>query len=313
MTVKSFFVREGRLRPTWRVVGYILALVAGSIVMQMVIAILVLLPAMALLGQTDEGALMELVFSLPVLILVSLANVALVFPLTYLFRCFLDGGALVDLGFHRKAGWQREILGGLLLGTVLIGLIFLLEWGAGWLEVEGFAWQVQAPGTIVANLLGSVLMMTLVAFHEELSFRGYILQNLKSDWGPIIGIVASSILFGIFHGLNPNFSWLALLNIVLAGGLLAACYFVTGELWLPMAFHFSWNFVQGSVFSFPVSGLVTDGLLLTETGGNPLITGGAFGPEGGLISTLVMSLGLVVLLVWHKRRKPDDTERKESG
>ena len=311
MTVKELFVKGGRLRPTWRVVCYTFALLLGSVVVQIPIA--VLLVAVLLSNRIDENALLAVVFSLPVLIIVSLANVAFVLPLTYLFRRFLDGDTLLNLGLHRRAGWLREILGGLLLGVLLIGLIFLLEWGAGWLEVEGFAWQVQAPGTILANLLGSLLMMTLVAFHEELSFRGYMLQNLKSDWGPIIGIVASSILFAIFHGLNPNVSWLALLNIFLAGGLLAACYFVTGELWLPMAFHFSWNFVQGSVFSFPVSGLVTDGLLLTEIGGNPLITGGAFGPEGGLISTFVISLGLVVLLVWHKRRKPDGTERRESG
>ena len=311
MTAKELFIKEGRLRPTWRVVCYTFALLLGSVVVQIPVAILVV--AVFLSNTIDENALLGVVFSLPVLIMVSLANVAFVLPLTYLFRRLLDGDTLLNLGLHRRAGWLREILGGLLLGVLLIGLIFLLEWGAGWLEVEGFAWQVQAPGTILANLLGSLLMMTLVAFYEELSFRGYILQNLKSGWGPIIGIVASSILFAIFHGLNPNFSWLALLNIFLAGGLLAACYFVTGELWLPMAFHFSWNFVQGSVFSFPVSGLVTDGLLLTEIGGNPLITGGAFGPEGGLISTLAISLGLVVLLVWHKRRKPDGTERRESG
>jgi membrane protease YdiL (CAAX protease family) len=312
MTPRSYFIKEGRLRPTWRVVCYTLAVLLGSIVMQIMIAIFLLLPAMFLLGATDESAVMELAFSLPVLLIVSVANVALILPLTYLFRRFLDGGTLVDLGFHRKAGWPKGIVGGLLLGTVLIALIFLLEWGAGWLEVQGFIWEVQSPPLVLMNLTGYFIMMTLVAFHEELSFRGYILQNLDVEWGPIVGVIASSVLFGIFHALNPNFSWLALFNIFVAGVLLAACYFVTGELWLPMAFHFSWNFLQGPILSFPVSGLVTSGLVLTEIGGDPSLTGGTFGPEGGLISTVVMSLGLLILLLWRRWQKPRSTDWKES-
>jgi hypothetical protein len=82
-------------------------------------------------------------------------------------------------------------------------------------------------------------------------------------------------------------------------------YLATRQLWLPMALHFSWNFVQGAVLSFPVSGLASTGLLVTTTQGNPLVTGGAFGPEGGLLGTGVMCLGLVVLLIsWWLRRRP---------
>jgi membrane protease YdiL (CAAX protease family) len=311
MGIKRFFVREGRLRPTWRVVCYTSALLVGSIVIQIILAIFLLLPMILALGITDQDALMELALSLPVLLTSTLANSVWVLLLTYLFRRFLDGGTLLDLGFHRKPGWLKEILGGFLLGTVLISLIFLLEWGAGWLQVQGFAWQVQQPILILANLLGYVSLMALVAFHEELSFRGYILQNLDSEWGPIIGLIASSVLFGISHGLNPNFSWLALFNIFLAGVLLAVCYFLTRELWLAIAFHFSWNFVQGHIFSFPVSGLVSNGLLLTETGGNPLITGGGFGPEGGLISTVATFLGLLILLLWRRRGKPSESGTRE--
>ena len=308
MTVKSYFIKEGRLRPTWRVVCYTLALLLGSILIEIMVAVLLVLPTMVFLGVTDVDTLMGLASSLPVLLIVSLGKLALILPLTYLFRRFLDGGTLLGLGFHRRPGWLKEILAGLLLGTLLISLIFLLEWGAGWLYVQGFAWQVQPPILMMGNLLGYLLMMILVAFYEELSFRGYMLQNLDTERGAVVALVASSVLFGLFHGLNPNISWLALLNIFLAGVLLAACYLVTRELWLPIAFHFSWNFVQGPVFSFPVSGVATGGLLLTETGGNPLITGGAFGLEGGLVSTVATSLGLLILLLWRRRQKSGSTE-----
>ncbi len=301
MSVKSFFIKEGRLRPTWRVVSYTIAYLLGSTVVEIIVGVFVLLPMILFLGITNESALMELTFSLPVLLVVSVGKLGLVLLLTYLFRRFLDGGTLVDLGFHRRVGWLKEILGGLLLGALLIGLIFLLEWGAGWLHVQGFAWQVQPPIVVLGTLLGYLIMMTLVAFYEELSFRGYMLQNLDAEWGAVVGLIASSVLFGLFHGLNPNISPLALLNIFLAGALLAACYLVTRELWLPMALHFSWNFVQGPLLSFPVSGLVTSGLLLTDTRGNPLVTGGAFGPEGGLVATIAMFLGLLIILLWRRR------------
>jgi membrane protease YdiL (CAAX protease family) len=303
MGVKRFFIKEGRLRPTWRVVLYAFALLVGSIAMQIMLAVFLILPVMLALGITDEDAMMKLVFSLPVLLITTLASLVWVFLLTYLFRRFVDRGTVVGLGLHRTAKWLKELLGGLVLGTALIGLIFLLEWGAGWLQVQGFAWQVQPPMVILANLLGYFIIMALVAFHEELSFRGYILQNLDSEWGPIVALIASSALFGISHALNPNFSWLALLNIFLAGALLGGCYFVTRELWLAIAFHFSWNFVQGFIFSFPVSGLTSNGLLLTQIGGNPLITGGDFGPEGGLISTVATFLGLLILLLWRRMAK----------
>lgn len=309
MRIKRFFIKQGRLRPTWRVVCYIFAFLLGRLIIEMTTIMLVLLPTMSFQGITDESKLLELVFSLPVLLMLSLATLALILSLTYLFRRFLDRGTIVDLGFHRKSGWLKQILGGLLLGTLLVSLIFLLQWGAGWLEVSGFSSQVQQPALILGNLLGYIIMMTSVAFHEELSFRGYVLQNLDAEWGVIVALIASSVLFGLFHGLNPSVSWLALFNISLAGALLAACYFVTGELWLPMTFHFSWDLVQGPILSLPVSGLVTGGLLLTELrGGNPLITGGAFGPEGGLIGTAALALGLLILLLWRKGQKPDSAE-----
>lgn len=304
MGLRRFFVREGRLRPTWRVACYIVAFLLGRLVVEIATAVLLVLPAMVSLGTMDESELMELVFSLPVLLTVALGSAAFVLCLTYLFRRFFDAGSLLDLGFDRRVGLTQEILGGLLLGAFLIGLIFVLELAAGWIQVRGFTWQTgQLPTSPVLYLVGYAVMMALVAFHEELSFRGYILQNLNAEWAGAIGVGASSVLFGLFHGLNPNASWLAVLNIVLAGLLLAACYLATRQLWLPMAFHFSWDFVQGPVLSLPVSGVATGGLLLIETQGNPLMTGGAFGPEGGLVGTAAMLLGLVLLLAWRRRQR----------
>jgi membrane protease YdiL (CAAX protease family) len=300
MSAKRFFVKEGRLRPAWRAISYVVAMVLGLFGIQIPIAILLF--AAILVGALDESTLMHLESSLPFLVLNTVISLLVIVPLTYAFRRFLDGQSLRSLGLQREQGWVRHIVAGLLLGTLLMALIFLAEWALGWLTVQGFSWQVHSFASLLAALFGYLLISAAVALYEELAFRGYILQNLQADWGTIAALVASSLLFGVFHGLNPNVTWLALLNIFLAGVVLVACYLVTRSLWLPMAFHFSWNFVQGPILSFPLSGLDTAGLLVTSIEGNTLLTGGAFGPEGGLLGTMALCLGLAVLLVWRWAR-----------
>ncbi len=299
MNARQILLKEGRLRPTWRAVFYTLAMLVGTFAIQIPLAVLILLAVV--LGLIDQASLQNLATSQPLLVMSTLINLVLILPLTYVFRRFLDGQSLLSLGLSRTARCRREVVAGLLLGTLLIGLIFLTEWGLGWLTVDGFRWQVQPPLLLLANLLTYLLLMVAVAFYEELAYRGYILQNLKTDWTVVVAVLASSLVFGLFHGLNPNFTWLALLNIFLAGVVLAACYLVTRSLWLSMAFHFSWNVAQGAIFSYPVSGLQAQGLLLTSIGGNPLVTGGAFGPEGGLLATAVLCLALLLLRVWRRR------------
>jgi membrane protease YdiL (CAAX protease family) len=298
-TAKSLFVKEGRLRPAWRAICYTVAMVVVLLAIQIPLAIVVLV-AVAL-GMVDQSILTELDSYVPILFLGTLANLVVIFPLTYLFRRFLDGDTVLNLGLHMRPGWLRELLAGLVLGTVLMGLIFLVEWGAGWLTVEAFSWQVQSPVFVLATLFSYLLICIAVALYEELAFRGYILQNLRGDWGVVAAVVVSSILFAILHGLNPNLTLLALPNIFLAGALLAACYLATRSLWLAIAFHFSWNFVQGPVLSFPLSGMPTTGLLVTRVEGNPLLTGGAFGPEGGLLGSGAILLGLLIIWAWRRR------------
>ena len=276
-------------------------MVVGLFAIQIPIAILLMLAI--LLGALDQSSLMNLGSSLPFLVLNTVISLAVVLPLTYVFRRFLDGQSLRSLGLQREQGWVRNIVAGLLLGTVLMGLIFLAEWALGWLTVEGFSWQLQSFASVLARLFAYLLISLAVASYEELAFRGYVLQNLRADWRVLAAVVASSLLFGLYHGLNPHVTWLALLNISLAGVLLAICYLVTRSLWLAMAFHFSWNFVQGPILSLPLSGLNTTGLLVTSIEGNPLLTGGAFGPEGGLLGTAALCLGLGVLLIWRWARR----------
>jgi membrane protease YdiL (CAAX protease family) len=254
-----------------------------------------------LLSRKVEGIALERL-PLPLLTLSALASLLAVLLITWAFRRFLDRDTLLGLGLQRSKRWQREIGTGLALGFLLMAFIFGLEWALGWVRVQGFAWHRQPPMNLIAILLGYLAFYIVVAFGEELAFRGYIFQNLRKEWGSLVALLVSSFLFAFLHGLNPHFTPLALVGIALAGVFMAYGYLVTGSLWLPIAFHFAWNFAQGPLFSFPVSGLASEGLLLLERGDSPsLITGGTFGPEGGLLGVIALLLGLLLLWFWWRR------------
>jgi hypothetical protein len=122
---------------------------------------------------------------------------------------------------------------------------------------------------------------------------------------PAVGLAVSSILFALFHALNPNLTPLAMLNLFLAGVALGVGYWATRSLWLPIAYHLSWNFVQGSILGLPVSGMRYGGLLLiADWGKAPLMTGHTFGPEGGLLATgmLVGAIGVFGWWGWKSGR-----------
>ena len=145
--------------------------------------------------------------------------------------------------------------------------------------------------------------MCAVALGEELVFRGYIQTNLQEGAGLPVALTLSSVLFGLFHALNPNVTRLGLLNIALAGVALGYGYAATKNLWLPIAYHLAWNFVQGPILGLPVSGMRYGGLLtVIDRGARPLITGGAFGPEGGILGTLVLLTTLPIFWWWGRER-----------
>ena len=105
------------------------------------------------------------------------------------------------------------------------------------------------------NLINNILIFAFVSFSEELLVRGYILQNLKVSMTENIALLLSAMIFSLLHFANPNLSSIAFVNLFLAGVVLGLCYLLTKNLWLPFALHFSWNFFQGSVFGFNVSGI----------------------------------------------------------
>jgi membrane protease YdiL (CAAX protease family) len=301
--LRRFFIKEGRLHPGWRVTLYFIATLVGMLLTQVPIA-LIYIAYLSLSGLSLEAVLLEIErLPLALILPLTIGELGVILLLTYLFRRFLDRQSFASLGFAQRRGWLWEIGFGVILGFVLISSIFCIEWAGGWLTVSHGVWRFQALGPALLMLAGYFALFILAGASEEIVFRGYILQNLREWPGTILAVVISSILFGLVHGLNPHFNLFAVLNIALAGVAFCYAYLITGNLWLPLAFHFSWNFFQGPVFSFPVSGMISGGLLMTQVSqAGSAITGGAFGPEGGLTGLGAQLLGLLILRLWAKRK-----------
>ena len=141
-------------------------------------------------------------------------------------------------------------------------------------------------------------MLMAAAADEELIFRGYPFQRLVEVAGPVLAVVVVSALFGAAHLRNPFQNWISTLNTALVGVLLAICYLRTRALWLPLGIHFAWNFVQGFVLGMPVSGVTFHhGILQAKISGPFWLTGGAYGPEGSILSLGVIAAGTVYFFV----------------
>ena len=221
---------------------------------------------------------------------------------------FLDRRPVRDFGFHFGSAWWRDLGFGLGLGGVLMAGIFLVAWAAGWITITDTFFV--APRFEI-SFVGSVLIYLGaylgVGIYEELLSRGYQLlniseglQSLLTSRGAIIAAWAlTSAFFGLAHFGNPNATWISTFNIMLAGLFLGLGYILTGELAIPIGLHITWNFFQGVVFGFPVSGNAPGATFIAiEQGGPAAWTGGAFGPEAGLIGIAAMVLGSAATWLW---------------
>ncbi len=199
-----------------------------------------------------------------------------------------------------RSGWRAlglDIAAGLALGLASMIAVAAVDFALGW-----SAWTAPDLGPALVGLGWMIAVLVPAAAAEEVIFRGYVLRTLENWRGWTLGFVVSSVLFGLAHSLNPNVSALPLINIVLAGAALALAYRVSGgRLWLPIAYHFMWNYAQGPLLGFPVSGLgdFQAGLTATTTG-PALWTGGAFGPEGGLAATAILLATCAGLWAWRR-------------
>lgn len=216
---------------------------------------------------------------------------------TWLMRRFVDRKSFKSLGFNWK-GYTNEA------GLGFFGAIAMLGVGSLILVASGYISFISATFNI-SPLILEVAIMVVVAFVEELLFRGYLLNNLLQSMNKWLALAISSVLFALFHEANPEVTIFAIINILLAGILIGLNYIFTKNLWFGICFHFAWNYFQGPVLGYDVSGLKLTSVVQQTITGPEVWTGGPFGFEGSLLCPLLFAAAIVIFtFVFLKRYQP---------
>jgi membrane protease YdiL (CAAX protease family) len=272
---RGIFFGEGRFRPVWR-----FFVSAGAIFVAIIAVNLAVQFAFGAAGKPT--GVIPLMASFTVLLLPVLLGIFKILSVVFEQRPL---GA-VGLAFCGR--WRSELGLGLAVGTLMVLAVAAIEWVSG---AASFSWSGETLVPALGWGLFLFLVLAVAAANEELVFRGYPFQRLVESVGPVLAIALLSALFGLMHYRNPHRTWVSTANTVLVGIPFSIAYLRTRMLWLPVGMHFAWNFVQGFILGLPVSGIqVPVSLLRAEVSGRELLTGGAYGPEGGVLALIIIVL-----------------------
>lgn len=271
---------DARLRAGWRILAFLVIFYA--------IAFPVLFGLRALLGLSKSSPLVIVIIA------------ASAIPAVYIARRWIDRRSFTSLGLQRGAQGAVDVVFGFFLSGIMASAVFCMMWALGYIgnvHVSTTGW------TAISILAGSLFVMALVGFWEELVFRGYILQNMAEGMGMKTAVLISCVLYGLVHSANPNAGFLSTAIIVLFGYLRIFGYLKTGQLWLSIGMHAGWNFFQATVFGFAASGHAEEQTLLAhDVRAADWMSGGDFGPEASVLTIPVVLMALIVMAVWSSRR-----------
>lgn len=228
---------------------------------------------------------------------------------------FWDRRFFKEFGFYLNKRWWIDFCFGLGLGVLLMLIIFIVQYYMGWIEITDVFFILNPQDLFILPILVFFFVFIWVAISEEIVTRGYLLINLAEGLnfkaiGPkgaiIIGWILSSAIFGFAHMDHPNATWISTINIITGGMFLGIGYVMTGQLAIPIGVHLTWNFFQSNIFGFPVSGFTIPSdvvaIIKVDQVGPELWTGGAFGPEAGLLGLGAIILGSVLIFGWLRFR-----------
>lgn len=218
----------------------------------------------------------------------------------------IEKNALSSLGFVKR-NWLKYLVWGILLSLLQMGVIALVYQvgGIGSFELNELSLEP------ILFILGLFPFWLLQGGTEEVATRGWLLTRIAARTNLPFAIAISSSLFGILHMGNAGVTFLSVLNIILDGVLAGLLFIYTDSIWLVVAQHGTWNYVQGNLLGFQVSGTGADASIFSFTMGDgpDWLTGGAFGAEGSIITTLVLLVSLVIVYLLGERKERVDNEQ----
>jgi len=279
--------------PVWaRIILIIISYLILSAIFQIIGMLIANVPL------TDLKALEYL--SLNQLLIVQFLGFIALIIIVYIFRKFIDKESFKSIGFS-LVNRTNDITAGFIIALTLIGGGSLILFSLGYINFSNIQFDFQ-------TLILSLFLCILISLNEEILIRGYVLNNLLTSMNKYLALTISAIIFTLFHSLNFNLSLIGIINLFLAGVLLGSTYIFTKNLWFPISLHLFWNFLQGPVFGYSVSGQKFDSLLTLKTIGNETINGGEFGFEGSVLCTIITIVSIIMIMIYYNKKLPSIIE-----
>lgn len=302
MFKRIFINKNNELRSGWKIATVLSSSILGTIILSC-IAILVYIIILNVSGNLSIETLNSLGTKVsdvnaPLgLIIASIQCICVIF-FVVLFWKLLDKKGVAELGIINLKTGYKDLINGLLFGAVSLTLVFFILYISGSIKLIK---PLSSPNFSISLLTGLILF-AFVGINEEMLIRGYCFAVLKQTNIKWIPIILSSIIFSLMHSLNHGISLLSYFNLFLFA--LLALYMVIKpkNLWLSIGYHITWNYFEGNIFGFLVSGESTNGIYAVKNSADNIINGGSFGPEGGLAVTLILLLGFIYMWKFYKHK-----------
>ena len=288
MKLHDIFINGfGRLRSGWRVLIFIAAVIAASILIATLLRVAFVIVVLVAPQLSQPRFIADMLFRLSMLAAALIAG--------YLCARWLERLPWRSLGLTFHTGWLRDLIIGSVVGFISLAIgVGVATAGKG----LSFSFSDAAVTSLVRSMVGSIVLLFVAALAEEAMFRGYALQTLTRARLAWLGVFLTSVPFGLAHLNNPNVvPGVTFANTAIAGVWFGVAYLRTRSLWLPWGLHWSWNWALGWFFGLPVSGgqVTTHPLFNAVDNGPAWLTGGTYGIEGGVAGTVALVLSTLFL------------------
>ena len=284
--------REGQVRSGWVIAGVIFSALIITLITTIAIGVVVVLYYLNKTGGNVTEAAMQAESAINIIGIWVQQTAFILVPL--ITWKFILKRSLSSMGLGPLKTQGKDLVVGLLFGALSITLVFVI------LVLTGHAKIVSSAPRFSMDQLYSLLVFIAVGFSEEVYGRGFVMSVLRQTKSKWIAVLVSAIIFALLHSLNPGIGIIPYANLFLTGVLFSYMYLLSGNIWMCIGYHITWNYFQGNVFGFLVSGNSTPSIVTTVIEKETILNGGAFGPEGGLAVTLIVLLGFLFVRCYYR-------------
>lgn len=297
--MRIFKNKYGAVRSGWKIALTLILMFALMNVVSIFVGIIlgIVVSAKGDISEVYSIKNSPLFFSIAII----LQNIALIGSSMIMWKAF-EKNKFRLMGLANIKKGYKELVIGLLLGAITITIVGVILILIGEVKLVN---SLSKPN-ISYELFSGLIAFIAVGFGEEIFGRAYCMSVLKQTRNKYIILVVSAVIFAAMHLGNSGISLLALINLFLVGILFGYMFMKSGNVWMPIGFHITWNYFQGYVLGFQVSGNNVMGMYQLDNIGNSFFNGGTFGPEGGIIVTVILIITFIIVGAYYKDKNIDD-------